>query len=122
MLVRRMSVQQARANFSDLIGQVYYTKEPVIVEKRGKVFAVVVSPEQYANSEQGKGVAEMKEIMTKIPSQPRRLSEDQVKQGLQALEQARDFREKLNAQRGGKLFSDSAELIRQEREERAARL
>ena len=51
MLAKRMSVREARANFSDLLGLVYYTKEPVIVEKKGRPFAVVISPEQYESLE-----------------------------------------------------------------------
>ena len=47
MLVRRMSAKEARNNFSDLLGLVYYSKEPVIVEKRGRAFAVVISPDDY---------------------------------------------------------------------------
>lgn len=47
MLTRRMSARDARANFSELLGTVYYTKEPVIVERKGKPFAVVISPEQF---------------------------------------------------------------------------
>lgn len=47
MPTRRMSAREARANFSDLLGLVYYTKEAVIVEKKGRPFAVVISPEQY---------------------------------------------------------------------------
>jgi prevent-host-death family protein len=46
--VRKMSVGEARANFSELLGLVYYTKEPVLVERKGKPFAVVISPDQYA--------------------------------------------------------------------------
>ncbi|MBI3978260.1 MAG: type II toxin-antitoxin system Phd/YefM family antitoxin [Chloroflexi bacterium] len=46
-MARRMSARDARANFSELLGTVYYTKEPVIVERKGKPFAVVISPEQY---------------------------------------------------------------------------
>ena len=42
-----MSAKEARDNFSDLLGSVYYSKEPVIVEKQGRVFAVVISPEDY---------------------------------------------------------------------------
>jgi prevent-host-death family protein len=42
-----MSSKEAREHFSDLLGFVYYTKEPVIVEKKGKPVAVVISPEQY---------------------------------------------------------------------------
>lgn len=51
MLVKRMSTQEARANFSDLLGSVYYTKQPVVVEKKGKPVAVVISPEQYKQLE-----------------------------------------------------------------------
>jgi prevent-host-death family protein len=46
-MVKRMSVREARANFADVLGTVYYAKEPVIVEKKGKPVAVVVSPEQF---------------------------------------------------------------------------
>ncbi len=46
-MVRRMSAKEARTNFSDVLGLVYYAKEPVIVEKRGRTVAVVISPEQY---------------------------------------------------------------------------
>jgi prevent-host-death family protein len=49
MLVRRISVAEARANFSTLLGGVHYSKEAVIVERKGKPFAVVISPEQYQN-------------------------------------------------------------------------
>ncbi|MCL4552892.1 MAG: type II toxin-antitoxin system Phd/YefM family antitoxin [Candidatus Marsarchaeota archaeon] len=47
MPVRRMSAQEARANFSDLLGLVYYSKETVIIEKKGRPFAVVLSPQEY---------------------------------------------------------------------------
>ncbi len=47
MPARRMSTKEARANFGDLLGSVYYTGEPVIIERRGRRFAVVISPAQY---------------------------------------------------------------------------
>ena len=47
MVVKRYSSREARANFSEILGMVYYTKEPVIVEKKGKPYAVLISPEQY---------------------------------------------------------------------------
>lgn len=53
MVTKTMSVREARANFSDLLGLVHYTKEPVIVERKGKPFAVVISPEQYETIRQG---------------------------------------------------------------------
>lgn len=46
-MVKRMSSKEARDNFSDLLGSVYFTKEPVVVEKKGKPVAVVISPEQF---------------------------------------------------------------------------
>lgn len=45
--MKRMSAKEARDNFSDVLGTVYYSKEPVIVQKRGRDFAVVISPEDY---------------------------------------------------------------------------
>lgn len=47
MPTRRMSAKEARANFGDLLGLVHYTGEPVIIERKGRPFAVVISPEQY---------------------------------------------------------------------------
>lgn len=45
-----MSVRDARANFADVLGSVYHTGEPVIVERNGKAVAVLVSPEAFARS------------------------------------------------------------------------
>ena len=42
-----MTAKEARDNFTDLIEMVYYGKEPVIVEKKGRPFAVVISPDEY---------------------------------------------------------------------------
>lgn len=44
---RNVSVAQLRANLADLLGAVHYRQEPVVVERNGKPFAVVISPEQY---------------------------------------------------------------------------
>src|SRR5215472_17335135 len=52
-MTRRMSVREARANFSDLTNSVYYTKQPLIVEKNGRPIAVVISPEEYERWQQG---------------------------------------------------------------------
>jgi len=48
MLTRRISAKEARNNFSDLLGQVRYNGDPVIVEKKGRPFAVLISPEDFA--------------------------------------------------------------------------
>lgn len=47
MNIRRMSAKEARDNFADLLGTVYYGREPVIVEKQGRPYAVVINPEEY---------------------------------------------------------------------------
>lgn len=46
-MVKRVSAKEARNRFADLLGSVYYSKEAVIVEKQGRPFAVVISPEEY---------------------------------------------------------------------------
>jgi prevent-host-death family protein len=52
MVTKRMSAKEARENFADLLGLVYYGKEPVIVERKGRPMAVLISPEQYERYEQ----------------------------------------------------------------------
>lgn len=44
---RRLSVRDARATFSELLGQVHFTREPAIVEKKGRPFVAIVSLEDY---------------------------------------------------------------------------
>ncbi len=45
-MVRKMSAQAARDNFGELISSVHFTKEPVIVEKKGKPYAALISADQ----------------------------------------------------------------------------
>ena len=40
-LVRTISVAEARANLSDILGSVHETKEAVVVERNGIPYAVV---------------------------------------------------------------------------------
>lgn len=47
LMVKHMSSREARANFADLLGAVYYTGEAVVVEKKGKAVAVVINPATY---------------------------------------------------------------------------
>lgn len=47
MVTKRISAKEARDNFGDLLGSVHYGGQPVIVEKKGKPFAVMISPEDY---------------------------------------------------------------------------
>ncbi|MBI2848971.1 MAG: type II toxin-antitoxin system Phd/YefM family antitoxin [Chloroflexi bacterium] len=51
-MVRTMSAREARNKFAELLGIVYYSKEPVIVEKKGRPFAVLVSVEDFQRMQQ----------------------------------------------------------------------
>ncbi|MGH2531881.1 MAG: type II toxin-antitoxin system Phd/YefM family antitoxin [Thermomicrobiales bacterium] len=46
-MARTMSSHEARANFGDVVGSVYYTGEPVVIARKGKPMAVVVSPADF---------------------------------------------------------------------------
>jgi prevent-host-death family protein len=46
-MVRRMSVRDARAKFSEMLGSVHFTNSPVIIERNGKPYAVVISPKAF---------------------------------------------------------------------------
>lgn len=46
-MVRILASHEARANFGDLVGSVYYTGEPVVIARKGKPMAVVVSPADF---------------------------------------------------------------------------
>lgn len=45
--MKTVSVRDARANFSELLGLIYYTKELVVIERKGKPFTVMMSPDEY---------------------------------------------------------------------------
>ena len=42
-----ISAKQARDNFSEILGRVKYGEEIITIEKKGKPYAVIISPEQY---------------------------------------------------------------------------
>lgn len=46
-MVKTLSTADARASFSDVLNSVFYTKEPVVVEKKGRRVAVIISPDEY---------------------------------------------------------------------------
>jgi prevent-host-death family protein len=46
-MVKKVSTSEARAHFGDVVNSVYYSKEPVAVEKKGRVLAVLISPERF---------------------------------------------------------------------------
>lgn len=46
-LQTKMTAKQARDNFTDLLGAVYYGNQVVEIDKKGRTFAVVVNPNEY---------------------------------------------------------------------------
>jgi len=48
-MLNKMTAKEARDNFTDLIGSVYYGKKPVAVERKGRIFAIVINPDEYQN-------------------------------------------------------------------------
>lgn len=46
-MVKTVSTAEARANFGDVLNSVFYTKEPIAVQKKGRTVAVIVSPETF---------------------------------------------------------------------------
>lgn len=46
-MVKRMSAKEARNNFSQILGAVYYGKDTVIIEKQGKPVVAVIDVERY---------------------------------------------------------------------------
>lgn len=47
-MVETVSTAEGRANLGDVLNGVYYTHEPVVVQRKGKTVAVIISPEASA--------------------------------------------------------------------------
>lgn len=45
---KTLTVVEARANLSELLGEVFYTGQPIVIERHGKPMAVVINPELFA--------------------------------------------------------------------------
>lgn len=71
-----MSAKQARDNFTDLLGAVYYGQETVIVEKKGRPFAVVINPRTYQKLQ--KADAKDWEIIERIQARNKDKDPDEV--------------------------------------------
>lgn len=80
MITQKMTAKEARDNFADLLGIVYYGKESVVVEKKGKPFAVVVNPDEYENYIEYKKAAKKRffEIVDEIQAADKGKSFDKV--------------------------------------------
>lgn len=53
-MLQSISIAQARNNFSDLLGEVYYGGKRFLIEKLGKPFAVLVGVEEYRRFEEAR--------------------------------------------------------------------
>ncbi len=79
MVAKRYTAQEARKNLADILGMVYYGKQPVIVEKRGRPVAVLISPEDYEllQREKEKAFATVERLQEQNKDQdPREVLED----------------------------------------------
>ena len=72
-----------------------------------------------ARGEQGAGMSELDKERERL-SRP--LTKEEQAKGLAALDAARQLKTQMLERRGGKLFSDSTEIIREMREERTREL
>ena len=46
-MVKRMSAKEARGRFAEVLGQVQYGKDTVIIEKQGKAVVAVIDMDRY---------------------------------------------------------------------------
>lgn len=84
-----VSVTQVRDNLAEILGRVRFGKEVITVEKKGKPYAVIISPEQYeAFQKAAKG--KLFAIVDKIQSRNTQFSEEEVlKDVTEAVEEVR---------------------------------
>lgn len=68
MITNRVTAKQARDNFTDILGTVYYGKQAVVVERKGRPFAVVINPDEYETYQNFKKAAKKRifEIIEEI--------------------------------------------------------
>lgn len=95
MITQKMTAKEARDNFTDLLGTVYYGKESVVVEKKGRPFAVVVNPDEYGNYIKYKAAAKKRifEIIEEIQTANRDKNPEQtLKDITEAVEETRQER------------------------------
>lgn len=52
MVATRMTAEEARDRFGEVLNRAYYQREPIIVERQGKPVAVVVSPADFERYQQ----------------------------------------------------------------------
>ena len=84
-----VNVTQVRDNLSEILGRVKFGEEIVTVEKKGKPYAVIMSPEEYAKYKEIAKKALMATV-AKIQAKNVNVNEDEViKDVTQAVEEVR---------------------------------
>ena len=91
-----MTAKEARDNFADLIGSVYYGREPIIVEKQGRPYAVVINPDDY-NRYRKAAKERFFEITDEIQAKNKEVNAEQVIQDVNAA--VEDVRQELFSSR-----------------------
>jgi prevent-host-death family protein len=77
MISNIVSVTQVRDNLAEILGKVKFGKEVVTVEKKGKPYAVIISPEQY-EAFQKAAKERLFTLVDKIQSRNTQYSEEEV--------------------------------------------
>lgn len=80
MITNRVTAKEARDNFTDVLGMAYYGKQPVVVERKGRPFAVVINPQEYEKYEKYKEAARQRilEIIDEIQAANKGADYEQV--------------------------------------------
>ena len=111
-MTTRIKAAELHQRVGDVLAQIRYTGERVIIERRGKPVAAIISMEDLerlqASSNQASPTGEYR----------KRTRQEQ----LATLERASAVRRLIAAERKGEPLPDSAKIIRQMREERARRV
>lgn len=46
--IKSVSIVDLRVGLSELLGEVFYAKQPVLIERHGKPMAVLIHPDEFA--------------------------------------------------------------------------
>lgn len=84
-----VNVTQVRDNLSEILGRVKFGEEIVTIEKKGKPYAVIISPEQY-KAFQKAAKEKLFTLVDKIQSRNTQYSEEEVRKDVaETVEQVR---------------------------------
>lgn len=95
MITNKVTAKEARDNFTDVLGMAYYGNQPVIVERKGRPFAVVINPNEYEKYEKYKEAARKRilEIIEEIQKANKGANYNAVmKDATEAVEEIRKIR------------------------------